>query len=117
MNSAKIGPNKKPSVANACPPQLRPDSTRNSETQTPFFAKYFACISADLKSLTFRVIFLSKLPSSFCQKAGNSATYAYSFGFIPAERITEDCNGELAYPLNAASASEKVSSNAFPFLS
>jgi hypothetical protein len=36
--------------------QFNPDSIRYSETQIPF-AKKFPCIIADLKSLTFNVIF------------------------------------------------------------
>ncbi len=32
----------------ACPPQFIPDSILNSEIQSPFLAKYFPCINADL---------------------------------------------------------------------
>ena len=39
LNSSKIGPIKKPSVAKACPPQFKPDSILYSETQIPFLAK------------------------------------------------------------------------------
>ncbi len=51
-----------PSVANAWPPQLSPDSTLNSDTQRPFLARNLACISAERKSLTFKMTLFLNFP-------------------------------------------------------
>jgi len=74
-----MGPISTPGVAKAWPPQLRPDSTRNSLTQSPFLARNLPWVRALLKSETLRM-------SSFLIRPASSAKKSFGVGVVHLHR-------------------------------
>ncbi len=101
-------------MANAWPPQFKPDSIRYSDTQSPRLARNFPCTAAEWKSLTFSTIFFLSRPCSSGKKSGNSAAYEYRRGFMPAENTIDEVSALWAKPRKAADASLNWGANFSP---
>ena len=103
-----------PPEGKACPPQFSPDSIRNSETQSPRFARKRPWIAAERKSLTLRMIRFFSRPKASGRKSGNSLAYVYRRWFSPAENTTAESRVLRAKPRRAESASLNSGGNRMP---